>query len=171
MCDADEVKGYGYDDHLKIGNGPVLREMQSFESGLTVRANPVPRRAGMKGKEREKLSIRTSKPIPESEPEVDVAIVSAAVDGYESSGSSDPGSALPPTTPVPANRLYRPTLSAPLSTPAQCSPKRRSRRAWRLLRTRDTPRRCSTYFSHIAVSPYSTSCLKTPSVWKPPQFG
>ena len=105
VWDPDEVKGYRYTDHLKINTGPVLREVQSFESGLTARADPVPRQlAATKGKERGKLTIRTSKPISESEQEVDAAIVSAAVDGYESSGSSSPGSAFPPSTPVPARQ-------------------------------------------------------------------
>ena len=118
VWDADEVKGYRYADHLKISNGPVLREMQSFESGLTARADPVPRQTGIKGKEREKLYIRTSKPIPEFEPEVDAAIVNAAVDGYESSGSSGPGSAFPPTTPVPARQtLPIHTRHTSISTP------------------------------------------------------
>jgi len=118
VWDADEVKGYRYADHLKINNGPVLREMQSFESGLTARADSAPRQTGLKGKEREKLSILTSRPIPESEPEVDAAIVSAAVDGYESSGSSGLGSAFPPTTPVPARQtLPIHTRHASMSTP------------------------------------------------------
>ena len=104
VWDADEEKGYRYTDHLKINTGPVLREMQSFESGLTARADPRPRPTGAKGKEREKLTIKTPESISESEPEVDAAIVSAAVDGYESSGSSGPGSAFPPSTPVPARQ-------------------------------------------------------------------
>ena len=99
VWDGDEEKGYRYTDHLKIDNGHVLREMQSFESGLTARAYPVP---GTKEKEREKLSIRTSMAISESEP--DAAIVNAAVDGYESSGSSDYESAFPPSTPVPTKQ-------------------------------------------------------------------
>jgi len=99
VWDADEEKGYRYTDHLKIDNGHVLREMQSFESGLTARAYPVPPTGA---KEREKLTIRTSMTISESEP--DAAIVSAAVDGYESSGSSGPGSAFPPSTPVPTKQ-------------------------------------------------------------------
>ena len=105
VWDADEVNGYRYTDHLKIDNGHVLREMQSFESGLTARADPVPRQStSTKGKGLEKLSIRTSEPISESETEVDATIVSAAVDGYESSGSSSPGSIFPPSTPVPAKQ-------------------------------------------------------------------
>ena len=105
VWDADEVKGYRYTDHLKIDNGHVIREMQSFESGLTARADPVSRQStGTKGKGLEKFSIRTPEPISESDSEVDAAIVSAAVDGYESSGSSDPGSAFPPSTPVPAKQ-------------------------------------------------------------------
>ena len=117
--DADEVKGYRYTDHLKINNGPVLREMQSFESGLTARADPVPRQStGTKGKELGKLSVRTSEPILESEPEVDAAIANTVVDGYESSGSSGPGSSFPPSTPVPAKQTLpihvRPTS---VSTP------------------------------------------------------
>ena len=105
VWDADEVKGYRYTDHLKIDNVHVLREMQSFESGLTARADPVSRQSrGMKGKELEKLTIRTLGPVSGSEAEVDATIVSAAVDGYESSGSSSPGSAFPPTTPVPAKQ-------------------------------------------------------------------
>ena len=102
--DADEEKGYRYTDHLKINSGPVLREMQSFESGLTARADPVSRLTGTRGKEREKLTVKTSEAISESDPEVDAAIVSAAVDGYESSGSSGPGSAFPPSTPVPTKQ-------------------------------------------------------------------
>jgi GDP/GTP exchange factor required for growth at low temperature len=103
--DADEEEGYRYTDHLKINNGPVLREMQSFESGLTARADPLPRQAtDTKGKDREDLSIGASKAIPESEPEFDAVIVSAAVDGYESSGSSASGSAFPPSTPVPTRQ-------------------------------------------------------------------
>jgi len=101
VWDADEEKGYRYTDHLKIDNGHVLREMQSFESGLTARAYPVPHSTGAK-EEREKLTIRTSMAVSGSEP--DAAIVSAAVDGYESSGSSDPGSAFPPSTPVPTKQ-------------------------------------------------------------------
>ena len=107
LWDADEVKGYRYTDHLKIDNGPVLREMQSFESGLTARADPISRRPmGSKRGEREKFPIVTSKPITESDLEVDAAIVSAAVDGYESSGSSSPGSSFPPSTPVPAKQTF-----------------------------------------------------------------
>lgn len=105
VWDAEEVNGYRYTDHLKVSNGPVIREMQSFESGLTAKADPVSRQSmGTKGKERGKLSISTSKPILESEQEVDPAIVNAAVDGYESSGSSGPGSTLPPSTPVPSRQ-------------------------------------------------------------------
>ena len=105
VWDAEEVKGYRYTDHLKVSNGPVIREMQSFESGLTARADPVSRQStGMKGKERGKLSIKTSKPILESDQEVDPFIVNAAVDGYESSRSSSPGSTFPPSTPVPSRQ-------------------------------------------------------------------
>ena len=104
--DADGVGCYRYTDHLRVDDGPVIREMQSFESGLTARADPLPRQSpGAKGKERRGLSIKTSKPIPESEPDVDPAIVNAAVDGYESSGSSSPGSTFPPTTPVPSKQI------------------------------------------------------------------
>lgn len=114
IWDAEEVKGYRYTDHLKISSGPVLREMQSFESGLTARADPVHRQSiGTREKELEKLSARTPEPILESDPEVDVAITKAAVDGYESSGSSSPGSTFPPSTPVPAKQTlpihFRPT--------------------------------------------------------------
>ena len=118
VWDVEEVQGYRYTDHLNVGNGPVIREMQSFESGLTARADPISRQSiGTKGKERGKLSIKTSKPILE---EVDPAIVNAAVDGYESSGSSSPGSAFPPSTPVP----FKQTLSthirhSSMSTPVQ----------------------------------------------------
>jgi hypothetical protein len=170
VWDADEVKGYRYTDHLKIDNGPVLREMQSFESGLTARADPVSRQStGTKGKGLEKLSIRTSEPISESEPEVDAGIVNAAVDGYESSGSSGPGSAFPPSTPVPAKQILPITFGHldVYSSPKR-SPKRHSPRAWRLARTRDTLRRCLTYSSHTVVFLYSTSCPKIPSVRKPP---
>ena len=91
------MKGYRYTDHLEIDNGHVLREMQSFESGLTARAEPVSRQStGTKGKGLEKFSIRTPEPISESDSEVDAATASAAVDGYEPSGSSGPGSAFPP---------------------------------------------------------------------------
>jgi len=90
------VKGCRYTDHLKIDNGHVLREMQSFESGLTARADPARQSTGTKGKGLEKFSIRTPEPISESDSEVDAAIASAAVDGYESSGSSGPGSAFTP---------------------------------------------------------------------------
>lgn len=124
VWDTDEVKGYRYTDHLKIDNGHVLREVQSFESGLTARADPVPRQlAGTRGKELEKLYIGTSKAIPESEPEVDAAIVNAAVDGYESSGSSDPGSVFPPSTPVPARQtLPIRTRHSSMSTPIPVFP-------------------------------------------------
>ena len=120
VWDADEVKGYRYTDHLKIDNGHVLREMQSFESGLTARADPISRQSiGTKGKGPEKLSIRTPEPISESEPEVEAATVSAAVDGYESSGSSGPGSAFPPSTPVPAKQILPiHTRHTSMSTPA-----------------------------------------------------
>ena len=115
VWDADEEKGYRYTDHLKIDNGHVLREMQSFESGLTARAYPVPHSTATK-EEREKLTIRTSMAFSESEP--DAAIVSAAVDGYESSGSSGPGSAFPPSTPVPTKQtLPIHTRHTSMSTP------------------------------------------------------
>jgi len=114
VWDADEEKGYRYTDYLKIDNGHVLREMQSFESGLTARAYPVPHSTGTK--EREKLSIRTSMAISESEP--DAAVVGATVDGYESSGSSGPGSAFPPSTPVPTKQtLPIHTRRTSMSTP------------------------------------------------------
>ena len=124
VWDTDEVKGYRYTDHLKIDNGHVLREMQSFESGLTARADPVPRQpTGKRGKELEKLFIGTSKAIPESELEVDAAIVNAAVDGYESSESSGPGSAFPPSTPVPARQtLPIRTRHSSMSTPVPMFP-------------------------------------------------
>ena len=117
-----EVTGYRYTDYLKVTNGPVIREMQSFESGLTARADPVSRQStGTKGKERVKLSIKTSKPILESEQEVDPAIVNAAVDGYESSGSSSPGSTFPPSTPVPSKQtlsthIRHSSMSTPVRT-------------------------------------------------------
>jgi len=98
VWDADEEKGYRYTDHLKIDNGHVLREMQSFESGLTARAYPVPHSAAAK-EEREKLTIKTSMTISESDPDATI------VDGYESSGSSGPGSAFPPSTPVPTKQM------------------------------------------------------------------
>jgi hypothetical protein len=122
VWDAEEVEGYRYTDYLDVNNGPVIREMQSFESGLTARADPVSRRSTgtKKGKERGKLSIQTSKPILESDQEVDPTLVNAAVDGYESSGSSSPGSTFPPSNPVP----FRQTLSthirhSSMSTPVQ----------------------------------------------------
>lgn len=119
VWDADEVKGYRYTDHLQVSDGPVIREMQSFESGLTARADPISRQSiGVKGKERRRLSIKTSKPIPESETEVDPAIVNAAVDGYDSSGSSSPGSTFPPSTPVPSKQ----TLSAHMRTSSMSNP-------------------------------------------------
>ena len=78
----------------------------------TVFADPISRQStGTKGKGLEKFSIRIPQPISESDSEVDAAIVSAAVDGYESSGSSDPDSAFPPPSiPVPAKQTYRFTL-------------------------------------------------------------
>ena len=115
VWDADEEKGYRYTDHLKIDNGHVLREMQSFESGLTARAYPAPHSTGAK-EEREKLTIRTSMTISGSGS--DAATVSAAVDGYESSGSSGPGSAFPPSTPVPTKQtLPIHTQHSSMSTP------------------------------------------------------
>ena len=121
VWDAEEVKGYRYTDYLKVNNGPVIREMQSFESGLTARADPVSRQStGTKGKERGKLSIKTSNTIPESVQEVDPAIVNAAVDGYESSGSSSPGSTFPPSTPVPSRKTVSTRVRhSSVSTPVQ----------------------------------------------------
>ena len=120
---ADGMKGYRYTDHLKANNGPVIREMQSFESGRTARADPTSRQS-TNVRERGKLSIKTSKPIPESEPEVDAVFVTAAVDGYESSGSSSPGSTFPPSTPVPlkqtlSTRIRTNSVSTPVSAFSQ----------------------------------------------------
>jgi len=73
--DSPTLRHYYEDGHL--------REMQSFKSGLTARADPVSRQStGTKGKGLEKFSIRTPEPISESDSEVDAAIVSAAVYGY-----------------------------------------------------------------------------------------
>ncbi|KAF9784580.1 ras GEF [Thelephora terrestris] len=71
----ERIRGYRYTDHLKVNDGPVIREMQSFESGLTARADPISRQSiGGKGKERRRLSVKTSKPILESEAEADPTI-------------------------------------------------------------------------------------------------
>ena len=121
VWDADEVKGYRYTDLLKVNDGPVIREMQSFESGLTARADPISRQSiGVKGKERRRLSIKTSKPIPEYETEADPTTLNAAADEYESSGSSSPGSTFPPSTPVPSKQTLSTHMrNSSVSTPVQ----------------------------------------------------